>query len=110
MLARLQMLKRLQQNTVHQKAVPEALLQVGVAQLHDHAGGSNVVDGVQNLLQLLEGDWGLVQLLMQVLNLFFQFLQATPGKGTVRTLCSLTAGWNRRCTAAQAMTKKQPAQ
>ena len=56
------------------KVVPKPLLQISVAQLHDHAGGSDAVDGVQHLLQLFQGDWMLLQVLMQALDLLFHFL------------------------------------
>lgn len=55
--------------------LPKAFFEINVAQLHVHAGGPDGVDDIQHLLQLLQGDWSPVQLLIQTLQLLFQLLQ-----------------------------------
>lgn len=44
--------------------LPEAFLEVNIAQLHDHAGAPDGVDHIQHLLQLLQSGRSLVQLLI----------------------------------------------
>lgn len=72
---------KLEQQVVHPSAIPEALFKICVLQLHEHAGRPDVVDGVQDLLQLIEGAWGSLQLLSQILNLLFQLLQHKQSNG-----------------------------
>ena len=55
-------------------SLPEALFKVHVAQLHVHAGGPDGVDDIEHLLQLIKGDWGLLQLLLKPSQLLLQLL------------------------------------
>ena len=77
--------------------LPEAFFEINIAQLHVHAGGPDGVDDIQHLLQLLQGDWSLVQLLIQPLQLLFQPLQ-DPGRlaclGRGLSAASLCAKWH----------------